>query len=543
MSLSCPRSIAAASLLSLASSLSAATPMPSGAPAAEIREAGRVSAAAAAPEVASLTTTITPPAALDDLNHGTFRFRVTNTSSVEARHVTLITWVGEQATLALATSPGWSCTPSGFGRTECTTMSIAAGESRELIVEAVYPARYLRVETAARTFFDVPIAAIHPDELTLLSLPFYRDYQVRSTEDSGSGSLRDVLAIANAECTRDAVPCRVAFNLPQPAPAGGAYTIRLLTPLPRIEVDDIAVDGETQTAFGGDTNPAGPEVVLDGAHLAAGNGLELNSTYVNVQGLAIGAFPENGVVTLARGDFAHRITIRRNYLGLDATGQAAVPNRLRGLMAYGPIGEISDNVISGNGRSGVWLQNARRLTVRHNRIGLAAASSAAIPNGASGLFFLGGASYLSENLIVDNVIAFNHDFAIGFEKSSANFTIIDANTITGNAQGGIDVGLDGPTLATAPTVTSARYDTATRTTTVEGTGLAATGLYRSTVLIYANGEVESSGASEGQIYLGRTATDATGHFHLTVPGDARGLWIDAMQMAVTDFGDLVVTTP
>jgi hypothetical protein len=539
MTLSCPQRIAAASLLLFASSLAAVPPMRSGAPAAEIRE-GR--AGVAAVEVATLTTTITPPAALDAQNHGTFRFTVTNTSGVEAHDVTVITWVGVKATLALASSPGWVCVPSGSGRTQCTTMSIAAGASKELAMEAVYPAPYLRVDSAAQTYFYDSLGLIHAYGSNVLSVAFYRDYLVRSSEDGGSGSLRDVLAAAGTECLRDAVPCRIGFNLPQPAPAGGAYTIRLLTPLPRIEIDDVSVDGETQTAFGGDTNAAGPEVVLDGSHLAAGNGLEIHATVANVQGLAVGGFPENGILTLERGNFAHRITIRHNYLGLDATGRTAAPNGLRGLMAYGPRGEISDNVISGNGRSGAWLQGSKVLTVRHNRIGLAAATNDAIPNGASGLFFLGGASYLAENLIVDNVIAFNRDFGIGFDRNSDNFTIIDANTITGNAQGGIDVGLDGPTLATAPTITSARYDAATGTTTIEGNGLAKVGVYRSTVLVYANVDVDSSGAAEGQIYLGRAATDANGHFRLTVPGDARGLWIDAMQIAVTDYGDLVVTT-
>jgi parallel beta-helix repeat protein len=546
MTLSCPRSIAAASLLFFASSTFASSPLLSASLAAEMREPGvRGAGAVAAAEasVANLSTTILPPAVLDAQNHGTFRFTVTNTSSVEARNVMLIAWVGEQATVALTTSASWNCGGDGFGRTHCTTMTIAAGASKELVVEVVYPAPYLRVETAARTYFDVPPGVIHPDELTLLSVAFYRHYLVRNSEDRGSGSLRDVLATANAECSRDAVPCRIAFNLAQPVPAGGAYTIRLLTPLPRIEVDDVSVDGESQTAFAGDTNVDGPEVMLDGSHLAIGSGLELNSTFVNVQGLAIGGFSENGILALARGNFAHRITIRHNYLGLDAAGQTAVPNRLRGLMVYGASGEISDNVISGNGRSGTWLQSSQGLTVRHNRIGLAAATNDAIPNGASGLFFIRGTSYLAENLVVGNVIAFNRDFGIGFEKDSANFTNIDANTITGNAQGGIDVGLDGPTLASAPAVTSAHYDAATNTTTIDGTGLAAAGYYRSTVLVYANVDVHPSGTSEGQIYLGRTATDANGHFRLTVPGDARGRWIDAMQIAVTDFGDLVVITP
>jgi parallel beta-helix repeat protein len=542
MTLAFPRSLAAASILLLASSAFASTPLPSASSSIDADQQSARIAGPAAAGVANLVTTIAPPVGLDGQNHGTFRFTVTNTSGVEARNVTLITWVGVQATLAIPTSAGWRCDAGGEGRHECTTESIAAGASREFVVEAVYPRLYLRVDVAARTYFDVPPGASHPDELTLLPLAFYRDYVVRNIDDSGSGSLRSAVESVNAECTRDEVPCRIAFNLPQPAPAGGAWTIRLLTALPRLVADDVSVDGETQTAIA-DTNAAGPEVMVDGSRLGAGNGLELYSTYVNVQGLAIGGFPENGILTLPRGNFSHRVTIRHNYLGLDAAGRTAVPNALRGLMAYGPRGEISGNVISGNGRSGIWLERAHRTTVRNNRIGLAAATNAAVPNGASGLFFNGGAAYTDENVVIGNVIAFNHDFGIGFERNSASYTLIEVNSITNNAQGAIDVGLDGPTLAAAPRVSSARYDPATDTSTIVGTGVAVTNLLRSTVLVYANVDVEPNGTSEGQIYLGRAATNASGIFRITVPGDLRGLWIDAMQLAVTDFGDLQITTP
>src|SRR5437763_404239 len=128
---------------------------------------------------------------------------------------------------------------------------------------------------------------------------FYRDLAVTQSRDSGAGSLRDVLETSN-DCWRDEVPCRVLFRIAEPVPEEGWFTIRPQTPLPPIGADgesiSLILDGTTQTAFSGDTNPRGPEIAIDGSAIGSGNGLELlGRGDVVVRGFAIGGFPANGI--------------------------------------------------------------------------------------------------------------------------------------------------------------------------------------------------------------------------------------------------------
>jgi len=117
---------------------------------------------------------------------------------------------------------------------------------------------------------------------------------VTNTGDKGEGSLRAAIEAANA--LTELIPSRIVFNIPGAAPERGWFTIYPNTPLPAIVAADIEIDGGTQTEFGGDTNPLGPEIELDGAALWFGNGLEISQSGLTyVKRLAIGGFPWNGI--------------------------------------------------------------------------------------------------------------------------------------------------------------------------------------------------------------------------------------------------------
>lgn len=93
------------------------------------------------------------------------------------------------------------------------------------------------------------------------STEIYRWIVVRSTADAGDGSLRAAIDEANRGCGK---PCKIAFEIPAPVPEAGWFTIAPSTPLPPITSLRVFVDAKTQSAFTGDTNPAGPEIAIDG---------------------------------------------------------------------------------------------------------------------------------------------------------------------------------------------------------------------------------------------------------------------------------------
>src|SRR5881397_223402 len=78
-------------------------------------------------------------------------------------------------------------------------------------------------------------------------------FNVTNTNDSGPGSLRQAILDANASA---AIPHTILFNIPTADPgfAGGVFTIQPVSQLPEIK-RSTTIDGASQTAFTGDTNP------------------------------------------------------------------------------------------------------------------------------------------------------------------------------------------------------------------------------------------------------------------------------------------------
>ena len=93
------------------------------------------------------------------------------------------------------------------------------------------------------------------------------------------------------------------------------------------------IDGSTQTAFTGDTNPSGPEVVLDGSQITVQNlfapGFFLIEANCTVKNLVIDGFNQQGV--LIDGTAATGNIVSGCYLGTNATGTSALPNTFPGV--------------------------------------------------------------------------------------------------------------------------------------------------------------------------------------------------------------------
>lgn len=202
---------------------------------------------------------------------------------------------------------------------------------------------------------------------------------VTNTNDSGPGSLRQVLLNANAA----GGPVDITFNIPATDPnfvdvdahlAGGdtdpdVFVIRPLSALPALNNPNggITLDGWSQTAFSGNTNPFGPEIVLDGSLAGSASGLTIQSSNNQVFGLNVQRFSSNGI--RISGAAATGNWIAGNYIGTDASGTTAVGNSDNGVAIQGGaqsnrVGTNGDgladdaerNVISGNARNGVLLR-------------------------------------------------------------------------------------------------------------------------------------------------------------------------------------------
>ncbi len=122
-------------------------------------------------------------------------------------------------------------------------------------------------------------------------------YIVSNTDDNGPGSLRAAIEFVNGlPPAREPFtePPRIVFNIPTTDPnfidvdaslPGGdadadVFVIHPLTALPSLTRDAIVVDGDSQRTATGDTNPFGPEIVLDGGQVVGGgSGLRIYSDY------------------------------------------------------------------------------------------------------------------------------------------------------------------------------------------------------------------------------------------------------------------------
>ncbi|HXH92670.1 MAG TPA: right-handed parallel beta-helix repeat-containing protein, partial [Thermoanaerobaculia bacterium] len=372
---------------------------------------------------------------------------------------------------------------------------------------------------------DVPDKTPANDQ-TENTVPIYRWYAVTTVADDGPGSLRDAIVQANANCTPG--PCRIVFEIPPPVPAEGWFTITPAEPLPTITADRVSVEGLRQKAFTGDTNPLGPEIAIDGRLARRGLRIVARCEAV-IEGLALGNFDEDQGLWFGGGAGCpeafrpDRRAVASNYIGVDPTGTTAWPN-LRGLNAGGANVLVSNNVISHNRNSGVWMWNGS-AQFETNRIE---------SNGASGIFLGPGVDDIT---ITGNTISNHRDMGVAVARSKAHVEI-HSNTMKNNGGLGIDWGLDGVSPvdgndkdgpSNAPVLLSATYDAAQNRTfitlSIKSTPLSTTTQQDGVIDFYGNGAPDG----EGEKTLGsvHASSATTGTITVSVGGDLRGQWINA----------------
>ncbi len=371
---------------------------------------------------------------------------------------------------------------------------------------------------------------------------------VTNTNDSGAGSLRQAIENANADPTMD----DITFAIPN----AGPHVITLASALPYITDADITIDGATQSgASCGDLWSGTPPVLkvqLNGS-TSGGYGLVANSDNITIKGLSVVSFASglvslpgatgtqfvcnymglnpdgtasgnttsgviphgtntlvggsnpgdgnvvsgNGSVGFSVGQDVVNFSARGNFIGTDPTGLLPRPNGGIGINQFtggtATWGDITRNLISGNGARGILLSSTTSVTgasgdviIAGNYIGVDRTGNAALPNGSNGIEFpagsisgvtLGGTTAADRNIIsgnggnglhidgtatvsiLGNYIGLGQDGAAVFGNSSDGIFATNAtdlvigngspagrNVISGNGDDGIE--LNGATTST-----------------------------------------------------------------------------------------------
>jgi hypothetical protein len=449
--------------------------------------------------------------------------------------------VANGSVAAVHSDDTWSCTFSG-AEAECVAATLNDDCRCGAPIEVAVRTSSERgggvtelIATASSALPELEPGSQHHGDAVIQT---YRVVPVTSVFVDGPGSLRQAILEANQSC--GTLPCKIAFEIATPVPAAGYFAIVPSYALPPITAARVSVDGKRQTAFSGDTNPSGPEVALDGHLTAVGRGLEIHSRCeAIVQGLAIGNFPDHGLVFASDGtcfdNSGDQRLIAANYVGVEPTGRAAWPN-FRGVYVAG-YATFRDNVISGNVRSGVWAQEGN-IGLYTNRIGVTADGSEPLPNGASGLYL---AANVETAEVLKNTISYNREMGVAVAPS-AGLIDIRQNSMRQNGGLGIDIGLDGKNAplqddrgapSNSPVILSARYDAAANATIVTATlTTGPLGPYANAIQldVYANDQPDG----DGELWIAQRygVSDSNGTYTLTIGGDYRGKWVNATSTRV-----------
>ena len=218
-------------------------------------------------------------------------------------------------------------------------------------------------------------------------------FLVTSTSDSGGGSLRQAIVDANAS---SAPSHEIRFQIPASDPGYdswlGVFLIEPTSGLPLIR-NDVTLDGTTQTAFTGDTNLLGPEVVLDGSQAGGASGVLISGDNNTIRSLIISGFVTGIEITYSPDRTSSNNRLEQNYIGTDSAGTSAVANAGNGILIRGfgsPCCQAADNVveenlISGNRQNGLLLCDAARTLIAGNLIGTDITGLADLGNGGNGI--------------------------------------------------------------------------------------------------------------------------------------------------------------
>ncbi|OFY87975.1 MAG: hypothetical protein A3F72_08370 [Bacteroidetes bacterium RIFCSPLOWO2_12_FULL_35_15] len=261
-------------------------------------------------------------------------------------------------------------------------------------------------------------------------------YTVTNTNDAGTGSLRAAITNVNIYPGTHTL----AFNIPTTDPnyisAQGVWKITPTSTLPIITRSNVTIDGSTQTTNQGDTNPYGPEILIDGEHLY---GSDFAFHLYNVLGATIKSFIIGRfTVGIEISGSSHNNTIIGNYVGCNYNATDTLSNTHGIEILSGPYNNTiggataSDrNIFSGNNHAGIRVVNSNSNIIKGNYVGLNRMGNAAVRNydgisieGTSKYNLIGGYTAAERNYVSGNVA-----YGIPVFGTGCNFNIIIGNFV------------------------------------------------------------------------------------------------------------------
>jgi uncharacterized repeat protein (TIGR01451 family) len=188
----------------------------------------------------------------------------------------------------------------------------------------------------------------------------------------------------------------------------------------------------------------GPGVLLDNGTGANADGARMNTiggSTAAARNIISGNIDGVVVATAATDNL-----IQGNYIGTDVTGALGFRDSISGITVHGNRTTIVDNLISGVGADGIFIQGGDQSTIQGNLIGTNAAGTAAVSNdvgihlsGANDVT-IGGTTASARNVISGNQLSgvFLDGFGVG-NRILGNLigTAIDGTSALGNGVDGI----------------------------------------------------------------------------------------------------------
>jgi hypothetical protein len=245
-----------------------------------------------------------------------------------------------------------------------------------------------------------------------------------------------------------------------------------------------------------------------------------------------------------------------NSIGLDSTGENAVPNAVAGIILsnaddnqIGGTGQGQANVISGNQLDGILLVNvAQNNSISGNLIGTDLLDSKAIGNSADGLFLLGSnavtisgvtpnptPSTISGNAISGNVISGNNANGIQIFGAGAKGNLL-SNNLIGLAQSGAKIpnGADGVLLNNAGAGNTVGGPTRAQGNVIAGNGQSGVDITNTTTGTTVAGNLIGTDAN-GDTGLGN------GGYGVVIYGSSQNTVGGATAMPGTGMGNVIAT--
>ncbi|MEE9271365.1 MAG: hypothetical protein V3V49_14015, partial [Candidatus Krumholzibacteria bacterium] len=313
-------------------------------------------------------------------------------------------------------------------------------------------------------------------------------FTVTNTNDSGPGSLRQAILLADSTAGVDLIN----FNIP--VVTGASFIIKPLSALPVI-TDPVIIDGYTQpfavpnSSSPGVGNNATLLIQLDGTSAGIGtHGLDIIAGGTTVRGLVIHSFGGNGIdLSTAGGN-----VIEGNFIGIDSSGTTAPGNSGIGVTittsgnTIGGAAPAAQNIISGNGTggaaSGIGVTGgATGNQVVGNLIGTDRTGTVDLGNSGPGVSLdaagntVGGTTAAERNIISGNDIG-GVTITFGLNVVVGNYigTDVAGAAALGNTAGGVAV-FDAPNNTIGGTAPGARNVISSNQNGVVIFGIASTG--------------------------------------------------------------------